>query len=132
MYGLPGGVGTCNMNQILYGTILSLMQYYCALNFIGQSIVRYLKIPEICLRYRKSIVVVKWMEIKFSMFLNFFDVISIFFRCFVSMFSLSMFCLFRVFAFLFLRSMFRHRPKNSCKLAYIQTRMHPCMRAWRM
>ena len=40
------------------------------------------------------------MEIKFSMFLNFFDVISIFFRCFFSMFSLSMFCLFRVFAFL--------------------------------
>ena len=42
------------------------------------------------------------MEIKFSMFLNFFDVISIFFRCFFSMFSLSMFCLFRAFAFLFL------------------------------
>ena len=40
------------------------------------------------------------MEIKFSMFLNFFDVILIFFRCFFSMFSLSMFCLFRVFAFL--------------------------------
>ena len=39
------------------------------------------------------------MEIKISMFLNFFDVISIFFRCFFSMFSLSMFCLFRVFAF---------------------------------
>ena len=33
------------------------------------------------------------MEIKFSMFLNFFDVISIFFRCFFSMFSLLIFCL---------------------------------------
>ena len=74
MYRLPGGVGTqCN---ILTG------------------------IPEICLRYRKSIAVVKWMEIKFSMFLNFFDVTLIFFRCFFSMFSLSMFFLFRVFAFL--------------------------------
>ena len=40
------------------------------------------------------------MEIQFLMFLNFFDVISIFFRCFFSMFSRSIFCLFRVFAFL--------------------------------
>ena len=40
------------------------------------------------------------MEVKFSMFLNFFDVISIFSRCFFSMFSLFMFCHFRVFAFL--------------------------------
>ena len=44
------------------------------------------------------------MEIKFSMFLNLFDVILIvfrsFFQCFFSMFSLSMFCLFRVFAVL--------------------------------
>ena len=39
------------------------------------------------------------MQIKFSIFLNFFDVILIFFRCFLSMFCLSMFCLFYVFAF---------------------------------
>ena len=82
------------LDQILYGTVLSLIEKAVLM------CVRYLKIPEISLRCRKSIVVVKWMEIKFSMFLNFFDVISIFFRCFFSMFSLSMFCLFRVFAFL--------------------------------
>ena len=35
-------------------------------------------------------VVVKWMEIKFSMFLNFFDVISIFFQSF---FDVSFLCL---------------------------------------
>ena len=39
------------------------------------------------------------MEIKVLMFLNFFDVISMYFRCFISMFNLSTFCLFDVFAF---------------------------------
>ena len=37
---------------------------------------------------------------KFSMFLNFFDVISEFFRCFLSMFCRSILCLFYIFAFL--------------------------------
>ena len=72
------------MAQILYGTVLSLIEKAVLL------CVRYLKISEISLRYRKSIVVVKWMEIKFSMFLNFFDVIAIFFRCF---FDVSFLCL---------------------------------------
>ena len=37
---------------------------------------------------------------KFLMFLNFFDVISKFFRCFFSMFCLFLLCLFYIFAFL--------------------------------
>ena len=44
--------------------------------------------------------VVKLIEIKFSIFLNFFDVISRFFRSFFSMFCLSLLCLFYIFAFL--------------------------------
>ena len=47
---------------------------------------------------------VKLIEIKFSIFLNFFDVISkffrSFFRSFFSMFCLSILCLFYIFAFL--------------------------------
>ena len=48
--------------------------------------------------------VVKLIEIKISIFLNFFDVISKFFRSlfrsFFSMFCLSILCLFYIFAFL--------------------------------
>ena len=44
--------------------------------------------------------VIKLIEIKFSIFLNFFDVISKFFRSFFSMFCLSILCLFYIFAFL--------------------------------
>ena len=45
--------------------------------------------------------VVKLIEIKFSIFLNFFDVLSKFFRSFFfSMFCLSILCLFYNFAFL--------------------------------
>ena len=53
---------------------------------------------------KKWIVVVKLMEIKFSIFLNFFDVISIIFRCFFLCFVLlyhvfSIFLLFNVLSF---------------------------------
>ena len=44
--------------------------------------------------------IVKLMENKFSIFLNFFDDISKFFSMFFSMFCLSIFCLFYIFAFL--------------------------------
>ena len=57
---------------------------------------------------KKWIVVIKLMEIKFSIFLNFFDVISIFFRCFFDVFircfvflyyAFSIFLLFDILSF---------------------------------
>ena len=55
---------------------------------------------------KKWIVVVKLMEIKFSIFLDFFDVFSMFFFYVLSFFIMS----FLYFCFsMFCRSMFRHR-----------------------
>ena len=60
------------------------------------------------------------MEIKFLIFLNFFDVISkffnlfsLFFKCFFSMIYLSILCLFYIFAFLCFVVLFHHRPSES-------------------
>ena len=57
---------------------------------------------------KKWIIVVKLMEIKFSIFLNFFDVFLIFFRCFFDVFFLCFVFLYFCFS-MFCRSMFRHR-----------------------
>ena len=54
--------------------------------------VRYLKLS------KKWIIVVKLMIIKFSIFLNFFDVISIFFRCFFDVIFLCFVFLYHVFS----------------------------------
>ena len=57
---------------------------------------------------KKWIVVVKLMEIKFSIFLNFFDVFSMFFFYVLSFYK--MYFLYFCYS-MFCRSMFRHRSK---------------------
>ena len=79
----------------------------------------------------KSICVVKLMQIKISIFLNFFDVILIFFRSFFDLFSMFSFDVlsFYVLSFLcfcfsmFCRSMFRHRSATTHTLYYMSCSM---------
>ena len=80
------------LNQIIYGTVLITDRKTLCVKLHWSLINCSLpQIPEIFIQYQKSIVVVKCMEIKFSMFLNLFDVTSIFFRFLV--FDVGFLCL---------------------------------------
>ena len=108
MYGVPDGLGV--IRDSLTQNETSSDRIYC-------TVAKLINVRQAYLKYPKMHCSRKINGHKFSMLLNFFDVISEFFRSFFdiffSMYCLSILCFFLYFCFSVLcRSMFCHRPIN--------------------